>query len=60
MRRRKRIIVESRIPFREDLRLVEVRDDRYDVLNFIIDMSMFLITGGLWVVWIFIREMRRR
>jgi hypothetical protein len=37
-----------------------VRDDEYDALNFIIDMSMFLITGGLWTIWIFVREMRRR
>jgi hypothetical protein len=35
-------------------------DDDYDALNFIIDISMFLITGGLWTIWIFVREMRRR
>ena len=58
--RRRNVIIESRIPLREDLRIVRAHDDRYDALNFIIDISMFLITGGLWTIWIFVREMRRR
>lgn len=45
---------------REDLRVVEVGGSEYDWLNFIIDISMFLITGGLWAFWIIVRELRRR
>jgi hypothetical protein len=32
----------------------------YGLLNFIFDIIMISITAGLWLVWIFIREMRRR
>jgi len=31
----------------------------YGLLNFIFDVFMIAITAGLWLVWIFIREMRR-
>ena len=31
----------------------------YGVLNFLLDCLMVWITGGLWLIWIFIREMRR-
>lgn len=33
---------------------------RYGILNFIWDVFMVIITGGLWLIWIFIREMRGR
>jgi hypothetical protein len=59
-RRHRRIIIESRIPLREDLRVVSVKEERdYDALNLIIDVSMFIITGGLWAFWILVRELRR-
>ena len=32
----------------------------YGVTNFIGDCFMIIITGGLWFVWIFVREMRNR
>lgn len=31
----------------------------YGCLNFIFDILMVAITGGLWLIWIFVREMRR-
>lgn len=31
----------------------------YGLFNFLLDIVMFLITGGLWLIWIFVREMRR-
>ena len=34
--------------------------DKYGVMNFLIDIGLVVITGGLWIIWIFIREMRRR
>jgi hypothetical protein len=32
----------------------------YGLLNFVFDIFMVLITGGLWLIWIFVREMRGR
>jgi len=32
---------------------------KYGVMNFILDAVMVLLTGGLWFIWIFVREMRR-
>lgn len=32
----------------------------YTFWNFLIDVVMTIITGGLWLIWIFIREMRKR
>lgn len=33
---------------------------RYTVINFGIDLLLFFLTGGLWLIWIFVREMRNR
>jgi len=32
----------------------------YGCFNFILDAVLTLLTGGLWLIWIFVREMRRR
>lgn len=32
----------------------------YRLSNFLIDVGLTVITGGLWLIWIFVREMRRR
>lgn len=32
---------------------------RYGLFNFLFDVFMVSMTGGLWLIWIFIREMRR-
>lgn len=31
----------------------------YGFLNFLGDIIMLGLTGGLWLIWIFVREMRR-
>lgn len=31
----------------------------YGFFNLLLDLFMISITGGLWLVWIFIRETRR-
>jgi hypothetical protein len=31
---------------------------KYGFGNFILDLIGILLTGGLWFIWIFIREMR--
>lgn len=33
---------------------------QYGCLAFLFDIFMTLITSGLWIIWIFVREMRRR
>lgn len=30
----------------------------YGVFNFLFDVIMVCVTGGLWFIWIFCREMR--
>jgi hypothetical protein len=32
----------------------------YGALGFLGDVFMFILTGGLWLIWIFVRESRRR
>jgi len=41
------------------MRLVRVAEP-YGALDFCIDILAFIFTGGLWGIWIFVREMRRR
>lgn len=33
---------------------------QYGCLAFLFDIIMTAITGGLWLIWIFVREMRNR
>lgn len=33
---------------------------RYGFMAFLLDIVMLVITGGLWIIWIFAREMRNR
>ena len=33
---------------------------RYGFFSFIFDIFMIVITCGLWIIWIFVREMRNR
>lgn len=32
----------------------------HGIINFVFDVFMTIITSGLWLIWIFVREMRRR
>ena len=34
------------------------RKTRYGCMGFLGDLLMVCITGGLWLIWIFVREMR--
>jgi len=29
-------------------------------MSFLFDLLMVMLTGGLWLIWIFVREMRKR
>lgn len=33
---------------------------RYGFFRFLFDVSLVFVTGGIWLLWIFVREMRRR
>ena len=33
---------------------------KYTLCSFLFDIFMCVITGGLWLIWIFVREMRNR
>lgn len=32
----------------------------YGFWKFVFDIFMVVITGGFWLIWIFVREMRKR
>jgi hypothetical protein len=44
---------------RYEARMYDYEKKRYGPMMFMWDMFMFLITGGFWLIWIFVREMRR-
>lgn len=33
---------------------------KYRIRSFFFDLFMIAITGGLWLLWIFVREMRQQ
>ena len=36
------------------------RRKRYNLFSFLFDLLLIFLTGGLWLIWIFVREMRNR
>lgn len=34
--------------------------DNYGCMHFLFDVFMTCITGGFWLIWIYVRESRRR
>lgn len=32
----------------------------YGCGSFLLDVTLTVLTGGIWLIWIFVREMRRR
>lgn len=36
------------------------RRNSYSCIGFLGDCFMTVITGGLWLIWVFVREMRNR
>jgi hypothetical protein len=36
------------------------RHRKYGIAAFLFDIFMIAITAGLWLIWIFVREMRNR
>lgn len=31
---------------------------KYGFVQFLVDATLTVVTGGLWLIWIFVREMR--
>jgi hypothetical protein len=40
--------------------MIVIERSRYGCGSFLFDAIMTIITGGLWLIWIFVREMRKR
>ncbi|MFM2412761.1 MAG: hypothetical protein RLZZ587_1094 [Actinomycetota bacterium] len=36
------------------------QNSSYGCASFLLDVTLSVLTGGLWLIWIFVREMRRR
>lgn len=49
-----------RHPSRKDIVMRPPRSKRYGCLGLIGDFLMICITGGLWLIWVIIREIRYR
>ena len=32
---------------------------KYGFFSFLFDVTMVILTGGFWLIWIFVREMRK-
>lgn len=56
--RRRKVIVYYQPDNRPDLRVYSNGQRPYGIWAAGIDLSMTFITGGLWLIWVFIREMR--
>jgi hypothetical protein len=35
------------------------RRGKYNFFNFLFDVLMLCVTGGLWLIWIFVRESKK-
>lgn len=33
---------------------------KYGFMKFLLDCTLTILTGGLWLIWVFCREMRTR
>ena len=38
----------------------DLSDMRHGFFNYLLDAGLTVITGGLWLIWIFVREIRNR
>lgn len=36
-----------------------IMSKKYGFWNFVLDVFMTCLTAGFWIIWIFVREMRR-
>lgn len=36
------------------------RQKKYTIFSFLFDIIMVILTGGLWLIWIYVRENRNR
>lgn len=52
--------VRRRVVYREHPRVYSYENNNYGCFGFVGDVVMTVLTGGLWLIWIFVREMRRR
>jgi hypothetical protein len=42
-----------------DVLIVKVEGRNYGLLKFLVDVGMTILTSGFWLIWVFVREMRR-
>lgn len=40
--------------------MLVVERRHYGFINFVFDCILTVVTGGLWLIWVFVREMRKR
>ena len=45
-------------PYYQPLPVYYVPKRRYGFWNFVLDITLICLTWGVWIIWIFIRELR--
>lgn len=49
---------ERRINYKETINMRSRK--KYGLFSFLFDVILTFVTGGLWLIWVFVREMRNR
>lgn len=49
---------ERRVAYKETINMSTRK--KYGLFSFLFDIILCFVTGGLWLIWIFVREMRNR
>ena len=58
-----RVVLDTRLEEQFSSMSEEIRmagNSSYGCGSFLLDVTLSVLTGGLWLIWIFVREMRRR
>lgn len=38
--------------------MAKAKKQRYGIINFVFDVLLTIFTGGFWLIWVFVREVR--
>ena len=48
------------LPHNPEVHIFMKSKKKYGLMNFVFDVLLVCVTGGLWLIWVFCREMRNR
>ena len=56
---RKPVRKKERSALRHPPRKAPMSRNQYGIVNFAFDAILTMLTGGFWLIWVFVREMRK-